>query len=155
MVAMLKERAAAADKIASGDLTVTVSARSERDKLGKALAKVLATLNRLMEDMTRMSREHDLGNIDATIPAKDFEGAFSEVANGINNMVGGHITVKKKAMACIAEFGHGNFEAPLEKFPGKKAFINDTIEQLRANLKALIVDADALVKASVAGELDA
>ena len=43
-------------------------------------------------------------------------------------MVGGHIAVKKKAMACIAEFGKGNFDAPLEKFPGKKAFINDTIE---------------------------
>ena len=45
-------------------------------------------------------------------------------------MVAGHIAVKKKAMACVAEFGKGNFEAPLEKFPGKKAFINDTFEQL-------------------------
>ena len=33
-------------------------------------------------------------------------------------------------MACVAEFGKGNFEAPLERFPGKKAFINDTIERL-------------------------
>ena len=56
----------------------------------------------------------------------------------------GHIAVKKKAMACIAEFGKGNFEAALEKFPGKKAFINDTIEQVRTNLKALIADANML-----------
>ena len=66
----------------------------------------------------------------------DFEGAYKDVAEGINQMVGGHIIVKKKAMACIAEFGKGNFEAPLEKFPGKKAFINDTIEQVRSHLKA-------------------
>nr|WP_268899016.1 methyl-accepting chemotaxis protein [Geomonas nitrogeniifigens] len=68
-------------------------------------------------------------------------------------MVNGHIAVKKKAMACIAEFGRGNFEAELEKFPGKKAFINDTIEQVRTNLKALIADADMLVQAAVAGKL--
>ena len=56
-------------------------------------------------------------------------------------------------MACIAEFARGNFEAPLEQFPGKKAFINDNIEHLRANLKALIADANMLVKAAVEGKL--
>ena len=50
------------------------------------------------------------------------------MAQAVNDMVAGHISVKKKAMACVAEFGKGNFEAPLERFPGKKAFINDTIE---------------------------
>ena len=75
------------------------------------------------------------------------------MAQGVNDMVAGHIAVKKKAMACIAEFGKGNFEAPLEKFPGKKVFINDTIEQVRGTLKALIVDTDALVKAAVEGKL--
>ena len=46
-------------------------------------------------------------------------------------------------MACVAEFGKGNFEAALEKFPGKKAFINDNIEQLRANVKAFIAEMGA------------
>ncbi len=56
--------------------------------------------------------------------------------------------------ACIKQFGEGNFEAPLEKFPGKKAFINDTIEQMRTNLKALIADANTLVQAAVQGRLE-
>ena len=55
-------------------------------------------------------------------------------------MVMGHIAVKKKAMACVAEFGKGNFEAPLERFPGKKAFINDNLERLRTNIKAFIAE---------------
>ena len=41
-------------------------------------------------------------------------------------------------MACIAEFGKGNFDAELEQFPGKKAFINDTIELLRSNIKNFV-----------------
>ena len=153
IAAMLKERADAAEKIATGDLQVSVNAASERDTLANAMANVVKTLKRLMENMAWMSKEHDAGDIDATIPATDFAGAYAKVAQGINDMVGGHITVKKKAMACIAEFGRGNFEAPLEKFPGKKAFINDTIEQVRANLKALIADTTTLVEASLRGEL--
>jgi len=56
-------------------------------------------------------------------------------------------------MACIAEFGKGNFEAELEKFPGKKAFINGTIEKVRENLKSLIADTNMLAKAAVEGKL--
>ena len=71
----------------------------------------------------------------------------------IRDRVGGHIQVKKKAMACIAEFGRGNFEAPLERFPGKKAFINETIETVRVNLRGLISDMDELASAAREGKL--
>ena len=87
------------------------------------------------------------------IDANRFQGAYREMAAGVNQMVSGHIAVKKKAMACVGEFGRGNFEAPLEKFPGKKAFINETIEQVRTNLKALIADTNELVQAAVGGRL--
>ena len=107
----------------------------------------------LMADMNRMSSEHDKGDIDVIVPVEKYHNDFAIVAKGINDMVNGHIAVKKKAMACIAEFGKGNFEAPLEKFPGKKVFINDTIEQVRTKLKALIADAAMLSKAAVEGKL--
>ena len=154
IVAMLKERATAAGKIAAGDLKVTVEAASEQDELGRGLANVVSTLQRLMDDMDRMSREHTAGDIDAVIDAAKFQGDYKKVAQGINDMVGGHIQVKKKAMACIAEFGRGNFEAPLEKFPGKKVFINDTIEQLRTNLKSLMAEMAHMSKEHDAGDID-
>ena len=75
------------------------------------------------------------------------------MAEGVNTMVFGHISVKKKAMGIFAEFGNGNFEAPMEQLPGKKRFINETIEQVRTNLKALIADANMLAKAAVDGRL--
>ncbi|MBN2343038.1 MAG: hypothetical protein JXX29_01970 [Deltaproteobacteria bacterium] len=103
--------------------------------------------------MNHMSREHDAGDIDVIIPASHFEGAFKDMANGVNNMVNGHIAVKKKAMACVKEFGLGNFDAPLERFPGKKAFINDTIEDVRANLKKTSNEIKKLIDASRDGQL--
>ena len=121
--------------------------------INENIERLRSNVKRFIADMTRMSEAHNAGDIDALIPVEEFEGAYRTMAQGVNDMVQGHITVKKKAMACIAEFGKGNFEAPLEKFPGKKAFINDTIEEVRTHLKALITDTNLLVQAAVDGKL--
>jgi methyl-accepting chemotaxis protein len=121
--------------------------------INDTIDQVRKNLKDLIAELDRMSSAHDAGDIDAVIDAQRFHGAYRTMAEGVNKMVGGHIVVKKKAMACVAEFGRGNFQAPLERFPGKKAFINETIEQVRASLKALIADADGLVQAAVAGQL--
>ncbi len=112
-----------------------------------------SNIKRFIQEMMRMSDEHNAGDIDVTIPLEHFEGAYRDMARGVNEMVAGHIQVKKKAMACIAEFGRGNFEAPLERFPGKKVFINETIETVRTNLRSLIVDMDTLAEAARDGRL--
>ena len=131
----------------------SIGKRSEQDILLPAFLDTMQALTSLTDEMRHMAQEHERGDIDVTIDTAKFRGVYQKVAQGINNMVAEHISLKKKAMACVAEFGKGNFDAPLEKFPGKKAFINDTIEQVRTNLKALITDANMLVEAALAGKL--
>ncbi|WP_199154076.1 methyl-accepting chemotaxis protein [Chromobacterium sp. ASV23] len=123
--------------------------------INDTIEQVRANIKAFIGEMNHMSAEHDTGDIDVRMDEAKFQGAYRSMAAGVNSMVAGHIAVKKKAMACIKEFGEGNMEAPLELFPGKKRFINDTIEQMRANIKALIVDTDMLAQASVEGRLDA
>ncbi len=123
------------------------------EQVGKIKRALNTQLDAFAASMRSMASEHEKGEIDVSIPAEKFLGAFAGMAQGVNDMVFGHIAVKKKAMACVAEFGRGNFEAPLEKFPGKKAFINETIEQVRSNLKALMADTEMLVKAALDGKL--
>jgi methyl-accepting chemotaxis protein len=129
------------------------SAGDRGEQVGKIKQALNTQLSGFVQEMKHMATEHDKGDIDVIIPPEKFLGAFAGMAQSVNDMVSGHITVKKKAMACVAEFGKGNFEAPLERFPGKKAFINETIEQVRANLKALIADTDTLVQAAAGGKL--
>ena len=143
------------DRIAKGDIPakITDSYNGDFNEIKNNLNQCIDALSGLISDMNHMSKEHDLGDIDVAMNAEQFAGAYRTMAQGVNHMVSGHITVKKKAMACLAEFGRGNFEAPLDRFPGKKAFINDTIEQMRVNLKALITDAVMLSQAAVDGKL--
>ena len=113
-----------------------------------------SNLTGLIAEMNHMSSEHDRGDIDVVIDHAKFPGDFGKVARGINEMVAGHIAVKKKAMSCVKEFGEGNFKAPLEQFPGKKAFINDTIETLRANLTGLIAEMNHMAAEHDRGDID-
>jgi methyl-accepting chemotaxis protein len=140
-------------KIAAGDLTVEILKKDERDEISPALQGTLQALNGLIAEMTNMSTQQDAGDLDVKIDVNRFQGAYRTMAQGVNEMVFGHIAVKRKAMACVAEFGRGNFEAPLEKFPGKKAFINETIEEVRSNLKTLSAETGMLSKAAVEGRL--
>ncbi|WP_294236072.1 methyl-accepting chemotaxis protein [uncultured Sphingomonas sp.] len=121
--------------------------------INDTIEQLRGNLKGLIAEMNRMSAEHDKGDIDVFVPADRFQGDFGRMAEGINAMVAGHIAVKKKAMACIQQFGEGNFDAELERFPGKKAFINDTIEELRRNFRAIIGEIQRLIDASTAGRL--
>lgn len=116
--------------------------------------KVRGNIKNFITDMQHMSAEHDKGDIDVWMDINKYQGAYKTMAQGVNEMVGGHIAVKKKAMAVVKAFGEGNFDAPLERFPGKKAFINDTIEQVRSNINRVIADIDYLAEAAQAGRID-
>ncbi|WP_210234983.1 methyl-accepting chemotaxis protein [Allorhizobium terrae] len=121
--------------------------------INETIETLRGNLRGLISEMNRMSAEHDKGDIDVFVPVEKFKGDFALMAKGVNDMVGSHIAVKKKAMACIKEFGEGNFEAALEQFPGKKAFINQTVETLRGNLRAITAELQRLIVASTAGKL--
>ena len=95
------------DRIGKGDIPPRITETYEGDFniLKNNLNTCIDALNGLIAEMKRMSEEHNRGDIDIVIPADKFEGAYRVMAQGVNEMVAGHIAVKKKAMSCIAEFG--------------------------------------------------
>jgi methyl-accepting chemotaxis protein len=149
--------AAALEAAARNELSTRVptAGASESDlPVCEATNTLIDTLETLISQISRMAAEHDRGDIDVMIEVARFHPSFQPLAQSINDMVNGHIAVKKMAMGVVKAFGDGDFDAELEQLPGKKAFINDTIEQVRANLKALISDTSRLSEAAVAGRLD-
>jgi methyl-accepting chemotaxis protein len=122
--------------------------------LQNAVRRLHITLQALLDELGLMAAEHERGEIDVVMAADKFPGAYREVAAGINAMVESHISTKRKAMACMGEFARGNFDAQLEKFPGKKAFINLEIEQVRANLKLVASDTLLLSESVALGTLN-
>ena len=143
------------ERLSKGDLSekITVNGHDEIAQLNKSMAQLGTSVKSLISELTVMSHAHDNGDTDVVVNESSFEGSFNDLAKGVNKMVAGHIELNSKSMTVVKAFGEGDFDAPLEQFPGKKAIVNETIEQVRANLKSLIIDATMLSQAAIAGEL--
>jgi methyl-accepting chemotaxis protein len=127
-----------------------------RDEMGDVMQSAYSleqTIKNLIDAMQAVSHQHNIGEIDATLNAHQFNGVYAEMATGINKMVADHIEMNKKSIAVVKAFGEGDLTQQLEKFPGKKAFVNEAIEQVRTNINALVVDTNILVNAAIQGEL--
>jgi methyl-accepting chemotaxis protein len=142
------------DSLGRGDLTVELEPMpGKKAAMNKSVDRIRGNLKGIVDSVNWVSTEHDKGNIDMTLRADMFKGQFATLAESVNKIVAGHIELNQKAMACVKAFGEGDFNAPLEKFPGHKASINETIEQVRRNLKALNEDSQMLANAARQGEV--
>ncbi|WFP49102.1 methyl-accepting chemotaxis protein [Methylomonas sp. EFPC3] len=141
-------------KISQGDLSTVIGLKAGDQTSVMANMKSLSdNIKALLDEMEHMAAEHEKGDIDVVVNTSKFHGSFKTVAKGVNDMVNAHITVKKMAVGVFKAFGEGDFDAPIEKLPGKKAFINETVELVRGNLKAVMADANLLAQAAVEGKL--
>jgi methyl-accepting chemotaxis protein len=144
------------DRISQGDIPpeITETYQGDFNTIKDNLNCCIGALSGLIAEMKRMAEEHNAGDIDVFIPADQFQGVYRTLAEEINSMVVGHIAVNRSAMACVDEFGKGNFDAALERFPGKKAFINDTVERVRENLQGVAAETGRLAQAAADGQLE-
>ena len=151
----LKKVTAVARLIGDGSLEVELEQRSDNDELIASFTRMISTIQKLTGDLNRMAADHMAGEIESTLSTEEFEGAFREVAQSINDMTSEHIKTNKLAMQCVDEFGRGNFEVNLPEFSGKRHYINRTIETVRGNLMLLISDTGMLAQSVAAKNLRA
>lgn len=142
------------DQLGRGDLSVEFAPLpGKKEVMNKSVDRLRGNFKGIVDSVNWVNSEHEKGNIDMTLRADMFKGQFSVLAESVNKIVGGHIDVNQKAMACVKAFGEGDFDAPLDQFPGQKAAINEIIEQVRSNLKALNEDAQTLAEAARDGRV--
>ena len=152
------------ERLSNGDLTNQLELiESDEDTeelamvfnhIGKHINHSISTLNLFSNEMNNMSKQHDAGMIDVKIDVDRFKGSYFDMANGINEMVSGHINVKKSAMKIVTEYGKGNFNAKLEQLPGQKAFINVALESVQNNILSFINDMNNMSEQHDIGQID-
>jgi methyl-accepting chemotaxis protein len=89
----------------------------------------------LLSELQRMIQQHEAGWIDHVIPADRLAGTMREIAQGINDLVRAHIAVKMRVVEVVTAYGRGDFSIDMDRLPGKKAQITETIDKVKAGLK--------------------
>lgn len=95
----------------------------------------LQQVESLEAGLAEMSRQHEAGWIDRTIPDERLEGRAARIGKGINELVAAHIAVKMKVVSVVTAYGQGDFEPLMDRLPGKKAQITEAIDGVRERLR--------------------
>ncbi|HSH96764.1 MAG: methyl-accepting chemotaxis protein [Methylophilaceae bacterium] len=144
-----------AKQFSNGNLaTVITLKKNDQSSVAYSIKSLQDTLNQIVESLNYVSERHDNGDLDESIDDQRFKGSYGEMVKGINRMVQTHVNSSKKVVTVVEAFGHGNFDAPLARFPGKQAYINNTIEKVRTNIKDFITDMNSMSIAHDAGDID-
>ncbi len=147
----------AADCLAEGklDLNLATNSIDEIGMLSNDFAKVVDILNTVLNEMKNMAAKHSQGEYDFALDDSKFEGAYKEVATGVNKMTKMYIDNFVEIITVLESFSKGDFNAPIRQYPGKQAVGNQIIESLRSNLKNVNREINLLSKEAAEGRLSA
>ncbi|MCF5973758.1 methyl-accepting chemotaxis protein [Xanthomonas perforans] len=147
----------AAESIADGQLDNDVDTHfnDEAGRLLKAMSKMQQQLRNLLSAQTDMARRHDEGQISFRIDAEAFPGEYGRMASDTNNLVASHIAVKLKLAQIMGRYAIGDLSEDMDKLPGEKAVLTDTMAQVKSNLSAMNTEIKHLATSAANGDFSA
>ncbi|EFF45610.1 chemotaxis protein [Xanthomonas citri pv. aurantifolii str. ICPB 11122] len=147
----------AAESIAGGQLDNDVDTQfnDEAGRLLKAMSKMQQQLRNLLSAQTDMARRHDEGQISFRIDADAFPGDYGRMATDTNNLVASHIAVKLKLAQIMGRYAIGDLSEDMDKLPGEKAVLTDTMAQVKFNLSAMNTEIKHLATSAANGDFSA
>ncbi|MCL1845942.1 MAG: methyl-accepting chemotaxis protein [Defluviitaleaceae bacterium] len=140
----------ALENVAHGNLAINIQVDSndEMGTLTKSTQTLIATLKRLIHDMDNMANDHERGEIDTFINAQSFDGDYGIVAEKINVMLQSALSTQNAVVGTFIKIAEGNFAADMEKLPGKKAKLNDAVDDMRRRIEAVSSEIEKLIDAA-------
>ena len=152
----LRQHAAAAHAIASGDTSVEIQCRSEKDVLGKSLRLCVANVKALVEDATMLAEAGVQGKLKVRADASRHQGDFRKVVEGFNSALESIATPLGRAIDHLEKLSRGiNGEHINREYVGDFAHLRDGFNALFTTLGRLIDDSTRLATAAQNGNLSA
>ena len=143
------------ERISKGDIPekITDTYNGDFGAIKDNLNQCIDALNGLLTAREEVSRQHELGMIDAVMPAEKFQGAYATMAKGINDLLQSHIDLSVHMVEVISRYAAGDLSADMDRLPGMKAMITEAMDKAKASLMMLECEIMGLVEVAKAGML--
>lgn len=149
-----KMQAEAAKKIAAGDLSIDITAKSEKDILAISISSVIDTLKRLVAEGHQMGAAALEGRLESRGDSDQFEGGYKDIIDGFNKTLDAVIKPLNMSAEYIERISKGDIPQIItEDYPGDYNEIKDSINTCIRAINSLISDTRMLSDAAVEGEL--
>ncbi|MBI3715731.1 MAG: HAMP domain-containing protein, partial [Betaproteobacteria bacterium] len=141
-------------RLAKGDLTskIDLHTRDELREVADSVDKVASTLNLFASAQIEMADQHQAGKISHKLPADNFAGAFKEIADKTNDLVGSQIAVTMRVVEVVSSYSKGDLSTDMDRLPGEKARITGVVDDVKASLLAINSQIGTLVDAAASGD---
>jgi methyl-accepting chemotaxis protein len=133
MAGVIKDRAALAQRIAAGDVTVEVKAKSEQDLLGKSFIQVVETLRTLVAESEMLAAAAVAGKLGTRGNAGQFQGGYRKIVEGVNNTLDAVVGPLNVAATYVDRISKGDLPPQItDSYQGEFNTIKDNLNTLIA-----------------------
>lgn len=154
MIEVITERAGVAQKVAAGDLTVAVKAKSEQDLLGKAFIQVVDTLRKLVAEAEMLTKAAVEGKLATRGNAEQFQGGYKQIITGVNLTLDAVINPLNVTAEYMDRISKGDIPAKItDAYNGDFNKIKNNLNVCIDAISQVVADGVGLTKAAVEGKL--
>jgi methyl-accepting chemotaxis protein len=145
----------AANRLADGDLSVTIDATSndETGQLLKAMKNMIATLSQVIDGQKRVVEAANRGNFEERVDLAGLQGFQKEMGDGLNQLVSTTRASIEDVVRVMGAMSEGDLTKRIDKayegeFAKLKEYANNTVDRLAQVVAEVNGAADSLASAS-------
>lgn len=153
MSRILQQKAGVANEIARGNLSVEISALSEKDVLGKAMVTMKQRIQAMVDDIFQLAQEAINGHLNTRIDEKKHSGEFAKIIKGVNNTLDSIIVPINEANSVLQKLANQDLRSLVTgEYKGDNAIIkaglNNCITKLNHSMQRFLSGANQLNEVS-------
>ncbi|UYB50531.1 methyl-accepting chemotaxis protein [Xanthomonas sp. AM6] len=143
-----------AENIAAGKLDdeIRSDARDETGRLLASMKRMQSQLQAVLTAQLEMARRHDTGQISYRMDEAAFPGDYGRMVHDSNALAASHIAVKMRLAQIMGRYAIGDFSEDMDRLPGEKAVLTETMDTVKQNLSAMNREIGQLAGAAAAGD---
>ncbi len=126
----VKQLMVASEKLAKGDMDITLNIKS-KDELGvlsQALEKAIASIKALVADIFILAEEAKQGNLSVRTDAQKHQGEYRKIVEGVNDTLDAVIEPVNEASAILKNMASGNLHVNMKgDYRGDHAVIKNAL----------------------------
>ncbi|MET7141660.1 methyl-accepting chemotaxis protein [Xanthomonas sp. PPL139] len=143
-----------AEAIANGhmDNAVRTEARDETGRLLNAMGRMQQQLQAVLAAQAEMAQRHDAGQTSYRMDESVFPGDYGRMVRDSNAQAAAHIAVTERLAQIMGRYAIGDLSEDMERLPGEKARLTETMDTVKHNLTAMNTEIKHLAGAAAAGD---
>jgi methyl-accepting chemotaxis protein len=154
MVAYIQGVAAALEKMAAGNLSNDLDAKSDRDILTQSLHRMAAVLQGLQKEMARLIEASHQGQLSERGKPNQFQGAFADIVRGVNEMLDAILLPIGEGNRILAQISAGKIDELIaQTYKGDHEKMKQAVNNVAVVLQNLHKELARLTEASNEGHL--